>query len=201
MPDPYGVSMPLDLIILKFINVTIANPAFDFFFRYIGNFKLWALPLLSIIVLLLWKGGPKGRWAVGISIVTVILVDSSIHLLLKPFFARPRPCHADPVITWLRTIDGCGGKLGFPSSHAANTFSQAVVIGTLYKPSRIYLIIFAILASLSRVYLGVHYPLDILGGALYGVLVASLVLFLAKTSIPEKFAAFISPRDKLEIKS
>jgi undecaprenyl-diphosphatase len=182
--------MPLDLAILKFINVSIANPAFDLFFGYIGNFKIWTAPLLVIAFLLLWKGRLKGRWLVALSIITVIVVDSSLHLIFKPLFSRLRPCHAEPAITWLRTIDGCGGRYGFPSSHAANTFGQAIVIGTFYKGSRIYLFILAALISVSRVYLGLHYPLDVLAGAFYGVLLGGLVLYLAKTIAPNKIGIF-----------
>jgi undecaprenyl-diphosphatase len=187
-------SMPLDLTILKFINVTIANPAFDIFFGNIGDFRLWALPILAAVILLLWKGGPRGRWLVAIALITVILVDSSIHLIIKPLFARPRPCHAEPAITWLRLIAGCGGKYGFPSSHAANTFSQAVVVGAFYKRSRLYMLIFAVLVSISRVYLGAHYPLDVFAGAIYGAIIGSLVFYLAKALAPKKFAiCFITP--------
>jgi undecaprenyl-diphosphatase len=184
--------MPFDLTILKFINVTIANPAFDVLFGNIGDFRLWAIPILAAVVLLLWKGGPRGRWLVAISVITVILVDSSIHLLIKPLVARPRPCHAEPAITWLRLIAGCGGKYGFPSSHAANTFSQAVVVGAFYKRTRIYMFTFAALVSISRVYLGAHYPLDILAGGIYGALIESLILHLAKVLAPEKPALYLS---------
>ncbi len=178
--------MPLDLAVLKFINVDIANPVLDFIFGHIGNFKIWAAPLFVIAILLLWKGGSRGRWLIVLSIITAIIVDSSLHLIFKPLFARLRPCHAEPAIAWLRTIDGCGGRYGFPSSHAANTFSQAIVIGTLYKGSRIYLYILAFLISISRVYLGVHYPFDIIAGALYGILLGGLVYTLAKNAAPNK---------------
>jgi undecaprenyl-diphosphatase len=178
--------MPLDLAILKFINVTLANPFFDLIFGHIGENRLWAAPIIIIIGLLLWKGGPKGRWLVAISVITAIAVDSSLHFIFKPLFARLRPSHAEPPITWLRLIDGYGGRYGFPSSHAANTFSQAVVIGTFYKSSRIYLYILAFLISLSRVYLGLHYPLDIIGGAIYGLLFGFLILYLVYRLAPEK---------------
>ena len=189
--------MPVDLAILKFINYIIANPALDFFFRYIGNFRFLAVPLTIAAILLLWKGGIKARWLVLLSVVIAIIVDSSVYYLLKPLFHRPRPCHAEPAITWLRTIAGCGGKLGFPSSHAANSFSQAVVVGAFYKRARIYLYIYVTLVSISRVYLGVHYPLDILGGAIYGIIISVLVLYLTKILARERVAPFFDSRPKI----
>jgi undecaprenyl-diphosphatase len=190
--------MPLDLSILKFINVTITNPVFDFIFGHIGNTRFLSLPILIIIVLLLWKGGPKGRWLVLLSIITAILVDSSIHYIWKPLFARPRPCHAEPAIAWLRLIKGCGGKYGLPSSHAANLFSQTVVIGAFYKSSRYYMYPLAFLISLSRVYLGVHYPSDILAGAFYGAIIGILILYIAKVADPEKLKLEYSFLNKTE---
>ncbi|HBC47162.1 MAG TPA: phosphatase PAP2 family protein [candidate division Zixibacteria bacterium] len=192
--------MPLDFAILKFINVTIANPALDFLFGYIGNFRLWALPIAIIIFLLLWKGGPRGRWLVLLSVITVLVVDGSIHYIWKRLFARLRPCHAEPAITWLRLFQGCGGKYGLPSSHAANLFSQAVIIGAFYKSSRYYMYPLAILISLSRVYLGVHYPSDILAGAFYGAMIGILILYIAKVAAAEKIIleySFLNKPDSL----
>jgi undecaprenyl-diphosphatase len=188
--------MPLDFAILKFINLTISNPAFDLLFGNIGNFKLWALPIGLIIILLLWKGGPKGRWLVLLSVIGVLVVDSSIHYILKPLFARLRPSHAEPAITWLRLIQGRGGKYGLPSSHAANLFSQAVVIGAFYKSSRYYIYPLAILISLSRVYLGVHYPSDILAGALYGAIIGIMILYIAKITAPQNLKEYYTFFDK-----
>jgi undecaprenyl-diphosphatase len=190
--------MPLDLAILKFINVTIANSAFDFFFGHIGDTRLWALPIFVIIVLLLWKGGPRGRLLVALSIITAIIVDSSLHLIIKPLFARPRPCHAEPAISWLRLINGCGGIYGFPSSHAANSFSQAMVIGLFYKSTRIYIYPLVFLISLSRVYLGVHYPSDILAGALYGALIGIVVFMAVKKIATEKSQIYFSTQKNPE---
>ena len=193
--------MPLDLAILKFINHTIANPVLDIIFRYIGDFRLWAIPIFITVILLLWKGGARGRWLVGMSILTVILVDGSIHLIIKPLFHRLRPSHVDPAITWLQLIAGRGGTYGFPSSHAANTFSQAVIVGAFYKRSRIYMFVFAILVSISRVYLGVHYPSDILGGAVYGALIGVLILYLAGILVPEQRALYFPGRELARLDS
>jgi len=165
---------------LKFVNLTIANSAFDMFFEYIGDFDLWRWPMGLGILLLLWKGGARGRWFVLAAVVTIAIVDPSIHYILKPLFGRLRPCKNPDLSSWLRIIDGCGGRYGLPSSHAANVMGLAVVGGAFYKISRYYLYPLAALVALSRVYLGVHYPTDIIAGAIYGAAVGTLAAYLIK---------------------
>src|SRR5512138_3341137 len=105
-----GYPFLIDVAILKFFNIRIANGFFDFFFIVITDFSFWRWPILAAIVILLWKGGIKGRWAVGLTILAVIIIDPTIHYWLKPLFARLRPCHESTLMSWIRTIDGCGGK-------------------------------------------------------------------------------------------
>lgn len=178
--------MPIELAILKFFNVTIANPAFDIFFRYIGDFHIWRWPVALAIILLLWKGGPRGRWMVALAVITLAIVDPSVHYIFKPLFARLRPCQETMLLTWLRVIDGCGGKYGFPSSHGANLFGQAVIIGAFYRKSGYFFYPLAILVCLSRIYLGVHYFTDVLAGAALGAAVAILVIGLTKLLAPNR---------------
>jgi len=182
--------LPFDIAILKFFNITLANPIFDIFFETITNFKIWQGPILVAVALLLWKGGPKARLMVVVCIVTAALTDLSVHYLLKPFFGRLRPCH-EPSLIWLRLFDGCGGKYGFPSSHAVNFFAQAAVIGGFYKSTRYYLYPIALLVGISRIYLGVHYPSDILGGALLGAATGLFIVYLTKHLAPAKIAKYL----------
>jgi undecaprenyl-diphosphatase len=185
----------LDLAILKFLNLTIANPYFDFFFKYIGDFDLWRWPIGLVLLLILWKGGAKGRWLVLAAALTIAIVDPSIHYILKPVFARLRPCKNPDLAGWLRVIDGCGGRYGFPSNHAANMMSIAVVATSFYRNGGYYLFPLAAIVAVSRVYLGVHYPLDIVAGAAYGagfgLLVAMAIKALASKRTPDYLHARI----------
>ena len=180
----------MDIALLRFINITIANPAFDFIFKNIGDFHIWRWPLILIVIMILWKGGVKGRYLILISVLTIAFVDLSIHYILKPLFARLRPSHEE-ALNWLRLIDGRGGRFGFPSSHAANLFSQAFIIGNFYKSSRYYLYPLAALICISRVYLGVHYPSDVLAGAVYGALIGFSILAAAKAFAPASMKSYI----------
>lgn len=186
--------MPLDIAILRFFNLTLANPAFDIFFKTIDDFNIWRWPVLMIMILLFWKGNARGRWLLALALITALVVDPTIHLIIKPLVARPRPCH-EPALSWLRLIDGCGGKYGFPSSHAANFFGQAVVIGAFYKFTKYYLFPIAALVSIGRVYLGLHYASDIAGGAIYGAAIGLLVIYAAKRIAPNVIGRYFRAQE------
>jgi undecaprenyl-diphosphatase len=165
----------MDLAILRFFNVTLATPALDFLFVNICDFDIWRWPLALVGIALLWKGGPKGRRVVLTVIIAALIIDPVVYRVLKPLFGRLRPCH-DPLLEWIRAVDGCGGRYGFPSSHAANSFGLAVVFGAFYRSAKYYLVPLALLVSIGRVYLGVHYPSDVAVGAVFGAGVAAGVI-------------------------
>jgi undecaprenyl-diphosphatase len=103
-----------------------------------------------------------------------VAADRISAAVIKPWADRLRPCHDASLAELIVIIDRCGGQYGFVSSHATNTFGLAMIAAMLldkrYFYFKILLFIWAMLISYSRVYLGVHYPGDILGGALLGIL-------------------------------
>jgi len=114
-------------------------------------------------------------------IVVIWMTDQFTSGFMKPYFERLRPCHDPRWQDILLNYSGCGGLYGFASSHAANTFALA---GFLHKvggsriPEFRWLFLWAAIVSYSRIYLGVHYPLDILVGAIVGILISWLVFWI-----------------------
>ncbi len=141
--------------------------------------KLSWIPLYILLVLLIIREKKKDSiWIFAAIGFVILLCDmGSVHLF-KNNFERLRPCHA---LENIRLVtDGCGGQFGFVSSHASNVFGLAIVISKLLEKKSVFLLLFlwAILVSYSRVYVGVHYPFDIIGGMLWGTFVALLTVKL-----------------------
>jgi undecaprenyl-diphosphatase len=110
-------------------------------------------------------------------LISVGLADRITSGLMKPYFQRLRPCH-DPLIQhFVHVVGNCGGQYGFVSSHASNSFALVAALFILFKIHKIetkivlFLSIWAIIVSYSRIYVGVHYPTDILVGGLIGSLI------------------------------
>jgi undecaprenyl-diphosphatase len=114
-----------------------------------------------------------------ILIALMISITDQTANLFKDSFQRLRPCYNEIIKDSLRLVkENCGGKYGFFSAHASNSFTLAVFFGLLYKKKFKYLIYFSLLyaslISYSRIYLGVHFPLDILFGAAFGLIIGIL---------------------------
>ena len=114
-----------------------------------------------------------------ILIALMITVTDQTANLFKDSFQRLRPCYNEMIKDSLRLVkESCGGKYGFFSAHASNSFTLAVFFGLLYKNKFKYLIylslLYASLISYSRIYLGVHFPLDIIFGATFGIIIGIL---------------------------
>lgn len=103
----------------------------------------------------------------------MITVTDQLSNFFKYGVARLRPCHDPEIAPLMRLVkSSCGGQYGYFSAHAANSFATAVFFGALLKSSKrgigVFLVLWAALVAYSRVYLGVHFPLDILTGAVVG---------------------------------
>jgi undecaprenyl-diphosphatase len=155
----------IDLTIFYFFNHTISTGFLDKFFSIITNVTNWYIAYIILAGIAVVKGGTRGRIVVAGLILLVIFSDQTGYRVLKEFFQRLRPCD---VLTDVILPVGCTGTSSFPSNHALNNFAVAVFATRFYPNYKWAFFITASLVALSRVYLGLHYPSDIVGGAVIG---------------------------------
>jgi undecaprenyl-diphosphatase len=162
----------LDKKLLLFLN-SLHHPWLDPVMYYLTKTFFW-LPLYVFMIFLIFKNYKSRGWYVLLgAAITVILADQITSSLMKPFFARFRPSH-EPTLKGLVHIinDYRGGLYGFASSHAANTFGTALFVWLVLRPYYKWIgwvFLWAALMTYTRIYLGVHYPGDIIVGAIVGL--------------------------------
>ena len=164
----------IDRSILYFINDTLANPIFNLFFITITNERLWALPALIFLLWLIVRGGKRGIIAAVLVLISVAATDTIAAQIIKPAIARLRPSHA--LGDTINLLVSKGGKYGFVSNHAANIFAATTVLSYFYAQWKKPLLLLAFSVTLSRVYVGVHYPGDVLFGVLFGYGMAWVII-------------------------
>jgi len=169
-----NVLVEIDTAVFYFINVSLANPFFDWFMPFITEKTHW-FPVWGVLITgLLWKGGKRGRMAVLLIIPVIFLSDQLSAHVLKPWIARPRPCVTLPDV---HLLVGLKTSLSFPSAHAANFFAVATYFNYFYPKYRWIYFGAAFFVALSRVSIGVHYPMDIIAGGILGALCALFVIY------------------------
>jgi undecaprenyl-diphosphatase len=161
-----------DQTLFLFLNVSLANPVTDYAMPIVtSDISLRALYGLAM-VFCVWRGDARLRWMVLFSVIALALTDQTAAGLLKPIIGRLRPCHT---LEGINLLVGCGGGKSMPSAHSANAFAQAMLFGIQYPKIRWPLLVVAFLIANSRVFVGVHYPGDILAGAVIGGIVGYVV--------------------------
>jgi len=182
-----GLLNNLDIKLFLFLN-GFHSPFGDTLMPYLSRIMVW-LPLhLFTIYLIFRKFHWKGFWVLLFIAVCVTLTDMLSFHAFKEVFHRLRPCYDPSISHLIHTVGKKGGGLyGFVSSHAANVFGVAMFTSFLLKKKWFIIIIFlwAFLVSYSRIYLGAHFPGDIVGGAFLGMLVGWTVYWLQKILIEQ----------------
>jgi undecaprenyl-diphosphatase len=161
-----------DQALFYFMNVSLANPVTDWLMPIVTSSNFLRVGYAIAMVLLLWRGDKRLRWLVLFSGIVILLTDQTSSQFLKKLIERPRPCH---ILEEIHLLVNCGAGYAMPSSHAANAFGQAMFFALATRRSAVYLLPFASLVALSRVFVGVHYPFDIVAGAALGSLLGWIV--------------------------
>lgn len=169
----------IDVDIFIYLN-NLGTTKWDGFWLVVTN-KFSAIPLYLLLLFFAYKklGIKKLGWMLLFVVILITLSDQTSNLF-KYGFKRLRPCHDIGVASLMRLVkDDCGGLYSYFSAHASNAMAVAIFFGLLLKSSVRFifpmLIIWALLVGYSRVYIGVHYPFDVLTGIAFGGLYAWLL--------------------------
>ncbi len=171
----------IDTQLFLFLN-GIHSPFGDFVMFWLSHKYIW-VPLYAFLFYLLYRYYGKKAFILLVLVALLITISDQVSVhLFKNVFQRLRPCHEPSLEGMVYTLNRCGGKFGFISSHASNSFALATFMALLLwkhiKPMAIIMLVWAALVSYSRVYLGVHYPGDILVGGMVGATEAFFVFGL-----------------------
>ena len=169
----------------------LGNPTWDAFFMFITN-KYSAIPLYILLLFFSYKQfGLKKSVVLLITALLMIVVTNGLADFFKYGLQRLRPCYDTDVSALMRLVkSSCGGKFSYFSAHAANTTAIAFFFSKLLKQNLrylgIFLMVWAILVAYSRVYIGVHFPLDVVSGMgiglFFGGLFTKLYIFAVRKS-------------------
>jgi len=177
--------MQIDKDLLLFLN-GVNSPFFDSFFWIFTNTSIWIPFYITIFVAIVYRQRTKGLLTMLCIVLVIVMCDQISSSIIKEAFERLRPSHEPDLDGVVRLLNNHkSGKFGFVSSHAANSFGLAMFLSLLFKKwhFNFFIFIWAAINSYSRIYLGLHYPGDILGGLILGILSGCFVYFLYKKLI------------------
>jgi undecaprenyl-diphosphatase len=161
----------IDKAVFLLINATLTHPVLDTVLVTATNLKFWIIPgILAAAIFVFREDKKKALTVLALMALTIAICDPLSSQALKKLFARPRPCNPDAFVEGGRFLLGMYKSLSFPSSHSMNMFSLATLLFCFYRKHGVYFFSFAAMIAYSRVYCGVHYPSDVLGGAVFGCL-------------------------------
>lgn len=174
----------LDISLFSFVNQGLSSDFLDFVLVPIRYEKFW-IPFYLFLLAFILMNMSKYHWFTLIMIfATIGTADVVSSRIIKPLVERPRPCHSnsglDNVIVRVR----CGAGYSFTSSHATNHFATATILFLIFGGGRkkwLYLLfVWAGLISFAQIYVGVHYPIDILAGTLLGISIGTIGFHIYK---------------------
>ena len=170
----------LDVRLFFLMNREYRLEIFDWLMPFATNPKNFKWPLVLVFLLILARRDK--RLLITLAFLAVGLgVSDSLSSLAKSLFQRARPCQ---VLEGVNIIVGCGRSFSFPSNHAANIFAVAFLIRARHRGLGFFFFPVALFIAYSRVYVGVHFPSDVLGGAALGLGVGQAMIFCQEKARP-----------------
>lgn len=160
----------IDEQLFYLINQGLKNPFLDKWMPIVTNIDNWLWLLVLGWIALFIFGGRKGRLVCISAIIAVLIADNLVSYILKPFFGRTRPLVP---LELAHTVSP-----SFPSNHATNVFAIAMILSWYYKRLSPVWFTGASIVGFSRIYIGVHYPSDVIGGAFTGIVCALFVIWV-----------------------
>lgn len=171
-----------------FLTINAMHNAFFDEIMYWVSYKYTWIPLYCIIIYFIFRQYKKQGIIILLGIILTLLLSDQISVLIKDYFMRLRPSHNpcfESIIHLNRNIKG--GTYGFVSSHAANTagFATLLILYPIFQKKIINIIIISwvLLVSYSRIYNGLHYPADIIGGIFLGFFIGICTTYATKIVI------------------
>ena len=180
MTDFLEILLRYDEQIFQLINGEGHNAFLDAIVPIWRNKYFWAPLYVFIISFVLLNYKRKGLFLIGALLMTMTISDTCSSQIIKKSVQRLRPCNDIALKSTVKLLVPCGGGYSFTSSHATNHFALAsflfLTLGLHFRWIRWPLILWALSIALGQVYVGVHYPLDILMGSLLGILIGNIVV-------------------------
>lgn len=178
-----------DQTLFVYINRVATHPILDTLMPFFRESTFW-IPLYLFLIVFVFVNFGKNGWVwLLFAFITVLLTDQFSSSIVKNWVMRPRPCN-DPLFSGQvrLLLDHCSGGYSFTSSHATNHFGVAtflcITLGRFFGKWKYLLFIWAALICYAQVYVGVHYPLDVVFGALLGFLIGQFVCWAYQKSDP-----------------
>lgn len=179
----------LDRHLFYFINHDMANPFFDWLMPILRNARVWIPLYIFIIIFCLWRYKKQGAVLIVLLALSAGVADFTTGVIAKNEIKRVRPCR-DPIVSQTDVVRvTCGTGYSFPSTHASDHFAMAAFLAFVFYRRWQWIWLWAILwagsISFAQVYVGVHFPIDVTAGALYGFFVGWLLSLVFKKFQPD----------------
>lgn len=181
----------IDKALFKILNGEWTNPFFDWIMLWLRNPEVWMPLYIFLLIFLIINFKKQALWIIIFAVITAAITDSVSSHIFKPYFNRLRPCRDPDMLGMVRLLlHYSPGNGSFTSSHAANHFGLAMFLYTVLKKYfgkwMLLFFVWAFFISYAQVYIGIHYPGDILGGGIFGCLVGYCTAYLFNILVKEK---------------